>query len=102
MIPDDIIESHERLQAKRKLSLVLKSKAILEITLVVGDTVEVFQRRGHEKRGSWSVRTPVLSIDHSSRSITVPGKEQQYHTVAIEDVRPATPKHSLFILSKKA
>ncbi len=95
LIPDDIIESHEKLQARRKLVLILKSNAIQELPIHIGDLVEVYVKKDHEKRGSWSTPKPVLSVNHEARSVTVPGKDQRVKTVSIEDLRPATPELGL-------
>ncbi len=94
-IPKDIIDAHDALQARRKLTLVLRSKSVHETPVQVGDTVQVFFKRDHEKRGSWSAPRTVLSYDHSSRTVTVPGKNGRTVSAAVEDVRAALPENDL-------
>ena len=77
VIPDDVLEAHDALQARRKLLLILKSKAVKELTVKVGDPLEIYSKQQHEKRGTWSAAKPILSVHKESRSVTVPGKKQQ-------------------------
>lgn len=51
VVPDDIRDARDQLQARRKLALILRSKAVKEVPLSVGDLVEVYQKKEHEKRG---------------------------------------------------
>ena len=41
-VPDDVIMAHEKIQARRKLAIMLKSKTVTEFPIRVGDLVEVF------------------------------------------------------------
>jgi len=75
-ITDDVLDAHEKLQARRKLALILKSKTVREIPLHVGDSVEIIQKKQHEKRGKWSSAKTILSFDPDARSIIVPGKKE--------------------------
>lgn len=94
IVPDDVREARDKMQARRKLALILRSKAVQELPISVGDMVEVFQKKAHEKRGKWTREKPILSINHNARSICVPGKAGRQMTVAIEDVRPAFSQNS--------
>ena len=95
VIPDDIIDAHNELHARCKLSLILRSHAVTELPISVGDLVEVYSKAEHEKRGKWSLPKLILSINHDARSLTVQGKNHKTRTVSIEDIRLATPDHSL-------
>lgn len=75
MLVPELREAHDKLLAKRKLTLILRSKAVKNLPIHVGDTVQVFIKHQNEKRGKWSDDKPVLSYDHQSRTVTVPGKE---------------------------
>lgn len=94
IVPDDVRDARDKMQARRKLALILRSKAVQELPISVGDMVEIFQKREHEKRGKWAAAKPILSVNHDARSITVPGKSGHCITVAVEDVRPAIPQNS--------
>ena len=69
-VPDDVIMEHEKIQARRKLAILLKSKTVTEFPIRVGDLVEVFQHRKHENRGKWSTPKSVLSENFNARSVT--------------------------------
>lgn len=92
--PKDIIEAQEKLTAKRKLALILKSKATFEEQITVGDLIEVYQNTGMNKKGVWSTPKIVLAVDPESRTVTVPGKSGHKVTVAVEDIRLALPEES--------
>lgn len=101
LIPKEVIEAHYTLQARRKLFLILKSKAVQKTPLPIGNLVEVFAKQQHEKRGSWLAPKPILTIDYVTRSVTIPGKGQLVPTVSIEDFRLATQQDSLAQLIQK-
>ena len=88
------IMAHEKNQARRKWAAMMKSITVTEFPIRVGDMVEVFQQRQHEKRGKWSAPKPILSVDFNARSVTVPGKTGKELTIALEDLRPALPEDS--------
>lgn len=94
-VPDDDIDAHEKLRPRHKLALILKSKAVKEIPIQVGDLVEVYQKKQHEKSDKWSVPKPVISVDHAARSVTVPGSNNRPLSIALEDLRAAVPQESL-------
>ena len=94
IVPNDISDARDQLKARRKLALILRSKAVNETPLTVGDMVEVYQKRDSEKRGKWSSPKPLLSVNHSARSVNVPGRNGREITVAFEDTRAALPQQS--------
>ena len=94
-ISPDIMDAHEKLQAKRKLSLILRSRAPTEVPISVGDMVDVFLRTGMSKQGKWSTPKIVLQVDHAARSVVVPSKFGRRSTVAFEDIRLSLAEESL-------
>lgn len=48
-IQNDVVDVHEKLQAKHKLALIFKSKSPLEISMGTGDMIEVFSRMAWTK-----------------------------------------------------
>jgi len=90
IVPDDIQAAHDQLMAKRKLNVILRSKATSDIGVTPGDLVQIYIKKQHEKRGKWSSPKPVLSFDTKSQTITVPGSNGRKIRSAIEDVRHAT------------
>ena len=93
-VPDDVIGAHEKLRARPKLALIQTSKAVKEIPVQVGDLVEVYQKKQHEKRGKWSVPKPVISVDHAAISVTVPGSKNSHLSIALVDLRAAVTLES--------
>lgn len=57
-IPDDVIDVQLRLAARRKIALILKGKATIEIIVNVDDLIEVNNKNGTGNCGVWS--TPKL------------------------------------------
>ena len=93
--PDpDLVEAQLQLEAKRKMTRILHTKAISEVQVAVGDLVEVFVKREKEKRGKWLTPRSVLSIDRASGSLTVPGAHGRTMTAAFEDVGIALDEDS--------
>ena len=93
-IPKDIIDAQEQLSAKRKLALILRSKATIEENISVGDMIEVYHKTGMNKKGIWSTPKIVLSVDYESRTVTVPGRAGKRSTVAVKDIRMALTENS--------
>ena len=83
------------LKAKRKLNLILKSKAVKLPPISVGDLVDVYVKLSHQKRGKWIGPKKVLSFNIDAQSITYPGKHGKNSTAALEDVRVAIENGSL-------
>ncbi|PXF41606.1 hypothetical protein BWQ96_08672 [Gracilariopsis chorda] len=95
IVPDEIVKAHQALVTKRKLTLILRSKATTEMPLSVGDMVQVFVKHQNQKRGHWFSAKPVLSYDLASRTVTVLGANGRKLFAAIKDTRPAVSKDEL-------
>lgn len=95
MVPDDIGDDYEKLQSKRKLGLIMKSKATEEASVSFGDMIEVYQKDNLGKNGTWSSPKIVLTVDNDARNVTIPSKGRKRTTVAFEDIRLALPEDSL-------
>jgi len=95
LVPEEIQTAHDVLIAKRKLNLILRSKATTDIDISPGDLVEIFIKKQHEKRGKWSAPKPVLFYDPCSRTVTVPGSRGRKMKAAIEDIRYAAKSNTL-------
>lgn len=65
-IPQDILDAQNELQAKRKLNNILRSNAVVDKPVHVGDLVQFYTRLEHQKRGTWSYPQPVLQYDVQS------------------------------------
>ena len=85
----DLMNAQLQLEAKRKFTRILRSKAIDNTPVAIGDLIEVFVRHGKNKKGKWLSPRCVLSIDPRSGSLTVPGSSGRTITAAFEDVRAA-------------
>lgn len=88
-LPQEIQDAHQELIAKRKLNAILRSHAVTEPSIKVGDVVQIFVHHEHQKRGTWSEAQPVLKYDPKSRTVTVAGSKGRYRKAAVEDVRHA-------------
>ena len=99
-IPKELVEAQQKLQAKRKLTLILKSKSIMETPVHAGDMVEVFVKHSNEKRGKWSSPKTVLSYDHNTRTVVLPGRNGRTIQAAIEDIRPSLSDNTLAVSIK--
>ena len=88
-VPEEIVNAHDQLLAKRKLTRILRSKACTESAIQTGDLVQIYIKEQHAKRGNWSSPKVVLSIDKPSGTITVPGRKGRTVKAAVEDVRLA-------------
>lgn len=87
LVPRELIEAQKTLASKRKLTLILRSKATVDTPVKPGDVVQVFIKLQHDKRGKWSGPKTVLHYDPSSRCVTVPGSNGRKIRAAVEDVR---------------
>ena len=91
-IPDDVINAHEKIQAKQKLVKILKSKSIKKVTVSAGDMIEDFSKNDIDKTGKSSLPKTVMAVDYESRNVLVPRKSGKHSTVAFEDIRIALPE----------
>eukprot|EP00737_Agarophyton_chilense_P003638 gb/GEZJ01004314.1/.p1 GENE.gb/GEZJ01004314.1/~~gb/GEZJ01004314.1/.p1 ORF type:complete len:153 (-),score=18.72 gb/GEZJ01004314.1/:413-871(-) len=88
-IPHDFIKAPENSRAKRKITLILRSQSVKENPISVGDLIEVFLKNGKEKRGHWTNPMPVLSYDHTSRTVKVFGTKCKQMNAGIVYVESA-------------
>ena len=65
--------AHGELIARRKLNKILRTNAIKETAVRVGDMVQVFIRTDNEKRGNRLLPETVLSYGIACRTLTVSG-----------------------------
>lgn len=91
-VPSEILDAHANLLAKRKLTLILRSKATAYEDFSPGSVVQVFIKTGKEKRGKWSGNKVVLAFDRASMIVAVPGANGKKINAAVGDVRAALPK----------
>lgn len=94
-VPQEIVTAHQNLVARRKLCLILKSKATNDEPVRPGDLVEIYIKLKNGKRGEWTAPRPVLSYDRSTNTVSVPGANGKTVRAAIEDVRPALRNDAL-------
>lgn len=93
--PNDSFDAQHRLQAKRKLALIPKSKSTSQPQISLGDMVEVYSKGLLGKRCSWSTQKIVLLVNQHARLITVLAKNGKRATVSFDDIRAALPNDSL-------
>lgn len=84
-----IAKAHDPLIAKRKLTLILSSKATKDIPISVRDLVQVYIKLSNQKLGKWTTPKPVIHFDRMTKTITVPARNGKTINAAIEDVRIA-------------
>lgn len=94
-VPHEILEAHNELIAKRKLNKILRSKAITDKRIKECDFVQLYIKKGLEKRGTWTPAKPVLKYDSHSGTVTVAGEHGKRVEAAIEDVCHSTIANSL-------
>ena len=87
--PQELLDAHHELKAKRKLTLMLRSQVSKDICVNAGDLVQVYIQKDKEKKGKWSSPRTVLKIDKDSGIVTVPGSTGRPSSFAVEDVRLA-------------
>ncbi len=80
------------MKAKRKLTLILRSKPVRCDGFIPGSLVQVYIKSGKEKKCKWSSDKVMLSFDSELDTVTVPGSNRQKINAAAEDVRPSLPK----------
>lgn len=70
----DILDSNNCLEARRKLSLILKSNFASDPSFKMSDMIEFFTSTGINKQWKWSDPKIVLSIDYSAHSFPITAK----------------------------
>lgn len=87
-ILDRLIKPHEPIIAKRKLHLMLRSKSPdTNITLKIGDLVQLFIKVPTDKRGKWTNPHPLVHYEKRVEAITVPGSNGKTISAAFEETR---------------
>eukprot|EP00171_Calliarthron_tuberculosum_P001315 IDg1315t1 len=102
IVPNELLEANSKLQAKRKLTLILRSKSTSSPPISIGDTVQVYIKRENEKRGKWSSPKPVLEYDKISHTVSVPGNNGRKIRAAVEDTRVAIQDNALAVAVQEA
>lgn len=100
-IGDDIIDAQNTLEAKRKLTKILRTKSTHDTIISAGDLVEIFIKIGKQKRGKWSSPRTVLNFDPESWTVTVPSSNGRTMKAAVEDVRLAVSEESFASLVRE-
>lgn len=95
-------KAHEEFISKRKLRLILRSETTQDISTATGDLIQIFLKNDKKKRSKLSETNPVLSYDHKSITIAVPGKYGRTINAVIRDVRPAIIENVLTIAIKES
>ena len=85
----ELLEAHANLVARRKLTKILRSHSLSEKDFRPGDLVQVYVKRGKEKRGRWLSPRQVISINTDAGMLSVPGAAGRQISVAFEDARAA-------------
>lgn len=100
-IPDDVLDAHVDLTAKRKLNRNLRSHTHESDFVKVGDLVQVSLKTDNARWGYWSSPRAVLAIDLKGGLITVPGRGMPAMSAAFEDtcVVPHGFDHSSIVQS---
>lgn len=98
----EVLEAHGQHQARRRLALKLRSKAVTENLMSIGDFIKIFQKRDDIKRGKCSGPKIVLSINPTARSIMVPGLNGPTITAAYKDAWPSLSSLSFAQLIQEA
>lgn len=97
-----IIEAPKNLNAKRKLKLILSSKAPKDINLSYGDLVEVYVKNDKEKRGKWPSLKTFLGYALSTVTFTLPASKDRVMRAAMEYIRHAIHAGSFASMIRQA
>lgn len=100
-IGDEIIDAQNTLEAKRKLTKILRAKSTLDTVIFTGDLVEIFIKTGKQKRGNWSSPRVVLKFDPESWTVMVPSSNGRTIKAAVEDVRLAVNEEAFASLVRE-
>lgn len=97
----ELIHAHDMLKAKRKLTLILRSKSNKEPVVRAGDLVQVYVKHRKEKRGKWLSSRSVLSFDQSDGIVLVwmvaPSQSllRIFEMPSMENTSPKTSKNRM-------
>ena len=96
-LPASIRAAHDELIAKRKLNMIMLSKAVQDPQVHAGDLIQAYTRLSNQKRGSWSAPQTVLEYLPSSHTVVVAGSDGRRRKYGIEDIRHAVSDNELAI-----
>ena len=96
------MEAQADLEARRRLTRILRFKTTTDVAFAPGDTVDVYIKDGTSKRGKWILGRSVLSVDKAAWTVTVPSLTGRPISVAVEDVRASVNDQSLADLIRQA
>lgn len=82
----DVIEAHDNLQAKRKLSLIIKLRSTREISVDILDMIEVFSKKGVDNVFPWSTSVIVLALGFAALTALVVAKGGKRTIVAFKKI----------------
>lgn len=94
-VPEELVNAQNLLKSKRKLCLILRSKAITLNFITIGDLADVYMKHSHQKRGKWVEPNEALFVDADAQSITYPGKHDEISTAALNDISVSIKNGSL-------
>lgn len=101
-IPSDLVDAKLQLDARGKLTRIIRSKSVSNDIVSVGDLVEVFVKSGHEKCGRWFAPRAILNIDRDAGMVTVAGDYGRIRKASYEDIRPALTEDSLAVMIQES
>lgn len=102
LISGDFIDAEERLQSKRKMAFILKSKSTKELNITARDMIEIFNKTGMGKTGTWCAPKNVLAIDVQGKFVTQQAKNEKRATAAFENILAALPEDSFAQVTQEA
>lgn len=88
-LPSDVLHAHEEPVSKGKLKNILRSYAVKDKKMNIGDIVNIFVKHWHQKRNVWSIAKSELKFDATSRGLIVSGVKRKPGQAAKQDVRHA-------------
>lgn len=89
LITPEVEQAHQRLVARRKLNVILRSNTYDTLSLVPGDLVQIYLKKFAGKRGHWTSPRQVLTVNKDGGFVVVPGRAGKEVKAAFEDVRIA-------------
>lgn len=90
--PDDNGNAQAELQTPRELNAILRSKSSKVLNIYAGHNFEVSCHSDHKKRRKWLSVKVVTFVNHSARTITVPGNTNSTTLdVSFENISMANP-----------
>lgn len=94
----EILETQLEIEAKCKLTRIIRSKNITDLKISVGDLVEVFIKHANEKRGKMISLRLSLPIDHLFGTFAVPVSSGRTMNASFEDLRPSLGRDSFTLI----